>query len=164
MRTTLIVTCLLAAAVGAAAPAALGGGHRSPTAASAIRPLSGLPASPAPDAVTAALGAQHPRPSTVGRVRGPFDDRLRLTGLALSGHAVSGGLTVTSDVSEILEVEVLAGFYDARGQLLGTASYVRHGEDFADVNEHLGFSIRPAPAYAARVASAAVGVPVLVNE
>ncbi|MGA8996143.1 MAG: hypothetical protein WB441_17735, partial [Nocardioidaceae bacterium] len=106
---------------------------------------------------------------TVARVAGPFDDRFRLTGLRLGRTAVSGDLDVTSDVSDLLELQVVAGFYDGRGRLLGSGRFTRHedphGEQVSgtpDERVHLRIAV-PVP-LRGRVVSAAVGVPVLVNE
>jgi hypothetical protein len=59
---------------------------------------------------------------------------------------------------------VLVGFYDATGSFLGTATYEKHGEDVADVNERLPFRVEAPAGVAGAVSSAALGVPVLVNE
>lgn len=112
-----------------------------------------------------------PRPGTIGVVPGPFDDRFTLGRLQLENGAVSGHLHVTSDVSDVLELQVLAGFYDARGELLGTGRATYHLDEAAEHAEHEGtpselesFRVVAPSRYAGRVASAAVGVPVLVNE
>ncbi len=124
---------------------------------------------PGPTAVAApgVLAAPVPR-GTVGRAAGPFDDRFDLEGTRLAADGVHTRLTVTSDVSDILALEVSAAFYDAAGQLLGTGRVVRgeqHDETGAHVpDESLDLLVPAAPAYAARVASAVLSVPVLVNE
>lgn len=108
-------------------------------------------------------------PGTVTQLRGPFDDRFELRRMALEGHVVTGSLEITSDVSDLLELQVLAGFYDRHGSLLGTGRFVHHLEE--DGHRHAGppretehFEITAPPRIRDRVAAAAVGVPVLVNE
>ncbi len=115
------------------------------------------------------LGRARPAAGTVVRAEGPFDDRLRLAGLRLEGARVTGEVTVTSDVSEILELQVLVGFYDRAGRLLGTNRYDRleghqDGHAGAAPPEEVRFSVAVPRDLRDRVASAAVGVPVLVNE
>lgn len=121
----------------------------------------------------AALRSAAPQPGTVGTVPGPFDDRLAWQGLRLEDGAVRGALTVTSDVSDLLELQVLAGFYDDRGRFLGTARWTYHldesehgtGHDHAGPpQERRELDVRAPARFRDRVAAAAVGVPVLVNE
>ncbi|MFM6848991.1 MAG: hypothetical protein ACKOVB_07780 [Terrabacter sp.] len=121
----------------------------------------------------AGLRSADPEPGTVGAVPGPFDDRFDWSSLRLDGDAVRGSLTVTSDVSDLLELQVLAGFYDDRGRFLGTARWTYHldesehgsGHDHAGPpDEHRDVVVRAPARFRDRVASAAVGVPVLVNE
>ena len=112
-----------------------------------------------------------PKPGTVVEASGPFDDRFHFSGLAFDGTTLSGSTEITSDVSEILELETLAGFYDRDGKLIGVARDIYHLDgDHAD-HEHEGkpeltraFSIRVPKDLAGRAVAAAVGVPVLVNE
>jgi hypothetical protein len=117
-----------------------------------------------------ALATLSPAPGAVVQGAGPFDDRFRLERLAFDGAAVTGTVTVTSDVSELLELEVLAGFYDRDGALVGTAREVHHLDESTADPAHEGppdetyrFRIR-VPSDADGVVAAAVGVPVLVNE
>ena len=127
-----------------------------------LEPATGEPGLPG-------LRTAHPAPDAVGRVAGPFDDRFTLGRLVLRHGRVSGVVTVTSDVSDLLELQVLAGFYDADGRLLGTGRFVHHG---AGHDEAAGGSPHESEVFAIRVprrllpttVSAAVGVPVLVNE
>lgn len=121
----------------------------------------------------AGLRSATPRRGTVGTVPGPFDDRFDWSGLRLDDGAVRGSLTVTSDVSDLLELQVLAGFYDARGRFLGTARWTYHldesvhgpGHDHAGPPDEKRWVVVSAPArFRGRVSSAAMGVPVLVNE
>ncbi len=130
--------------------------------------LPGLVAPPG-DPMLPSLGRARPAAGTVVRAEGPFDDRLRLAGLRLEGARVTGEVTVTSDVSEILELQVLVGFYDRAGRLLGTNRYDRleghqDGHAGAAPPEEVRFSVAVPRDLRDRVASAAVGVPVLVNE
>lgn len=114
------------------------------------------------------LATTTPRPGRVASVPGPFDDRLRLSALRLSTAAVTGEVEVISDVSDLLELEVVAGLYDGRGRLLGTARYVHHLDeshlDTGPPTETERFRIAIPAGLRDRVAAAAVGVPVLVNE
>ncbi|GAA2785662.1 hypothetical protein GCM10010441_08280 [Kitasatospora paracochleata] len=130
-----------------------------------------LPAPKQPAAPAAALAT----PAAAGEVRveaGPFTDRVRLTGLTLSkGSAVGGHLTITSDVSDVLALEVRAAFYDAGGQLVGTGTF-RYQEEEASTGEHDGpraagegidFSA-VAEKLTGTPVSAVLSIPVLVNE
>ncbi len=159
-RTHVLASCLVAAALGAGLPLALASG--SPAETAPDRRTSAV--APEIDPVTVGLRAGHPTPGTVGRVAGPFDDRFTLTDARLSGGVVTGQVSVTSDVSALLDLQVLAGFYDARGLLLGTAAFDLHGDHETRPGERVRFSIRAPQGVAAQVSSAAVGVPVLVNE
>ncbi len=110
-----------------------------------------------------------PAPGTVATVPGPFDDRFRLSHLEMAPGAVTGSLAVTSDVSDLLELQVLAGFYDADGRLLGTARFTHHlvegGHDHAGPpREKEQFRIRIPGRLRHNAVAAAIGVPVLVNE
>ncbi|MFD0569313.1 hypothetical protein ACFQ0T_08580 [Kitasatospora gansuensis] len=88
-------------------------------------PVSAL-ALPAPreaPAPAAVLGS----PAAAGEVRleqGPFTDRLTFTGLRLDpkATAVTGHLAITSDVSDLLALEVRAAFYDASGRCWAPAA------------------------------------------
>ncbi|MBO9522236.1 MAG: hypothetical protein J7518_11920 [Nocardioidaceae bacterium] len=100
---------------------------------------------------------------------GPFDDRFKLTGLRFDGTAVTGTMTITSDVSDVLELQVLAGFYDAGGTFLGDARFTHHLDedthaDAGPPSEQESFRIAVPAKFRGQAASAAVGVPVLVNE
>ena len=125
----------------------------------------------AAEATVAGLHSSSPAPGTVTQVSGPFDERFVLDRLRVGSGVVSGRLTITSDVSELLELEVVAGFYDSGGRFLGTARAVRH-LDAAGAHEHgegppeqvEEFEIAAPATFAGRVSAAVVGVPVLVNE
>lgn len=118
------------------------------------------------------LADLHPAPGQVVQVRGPFDDRFVLSGLLLDGAGLHGAATITSDVSDLLEFEALAGFYDQQGTLVGTGRFVHHLDesvphDAADTgppSELQAFTIEVPASAQGRAVSAAVGVPVLVNE
>ncbi len=122
------------------------------------------------DPVLPSLDALHPAPGTVVQAAGPFDDRFDLTGLAFDGKTLNGSATITSDVSDILEFEALAGFYDRDGVLLGTARDSYHLDEShqqaheGSPDEARTFSIAVPPSLEGEAVSAAVGVPVLVNE
>jgi hypothetical protein len=128
-----------------------------------LTPATGEPTLPG-------LATASPAPGTVAQVPGPFDDRFRLQGLVFDGRAVTGTVAVTSDVSDLLELEVLAGFYDREGTLVGTAREVHHLDESTVAPDHEGppeldyrFEIA-VPDEADGAVAAAVGVPVLVNE
>jgi len=130
-----------------------------------LQPAAAEPTIPGLDRIS-------PAPDSVVQAPGPFDDRFQLEGLALDADGVHGAVLVVSDVSDLLELEVLAGFYDADGRLLGTGRFVHHldestadhAHETATPNEREEFVI-PVPAdLQGAVVSAAVGVPVLVNE
>ncbi|PKW26608.1 hypothetical protein [Phycicoccus duodecadis] len=135
--------------------------------------LPGLVPAASADPGLISLASLHPAPGTVARAPGPFDDRFRLDGARLDGRSVRGTVTVTSDVSDLLELEVVAGFYDAEGRLLGTGRFVEHHEEGAGDEPHAAGG-RPSEARAVsipvpadlqgREVSAALGVTVLVNE
>jgi hypothetical protein len=141
-------------------------------AASAARTsFPGLIAATAEPSLTGLNGVRpgRPRPGTVARVTGPFDDRFTLNRLVFERSGVTGTVTVTSDVSDILELEAVAGFYDRSGKLLGTNRFVHHLVE--DSHPHSGppselqkFTIAVPTGLRDRAVSAAVGIPVLVNE
>ena len=110
-----------------------------------------------------------PRPGEIVQVLGPFDERFELEGLAFDGTTVRGAVRVTSDVSEVLELQVLAGFYNDQGALLGTNRFVHHLADDGDSHtgspeEREDFAIEVPAELASQAVSVALGVPVLVNE
>jgi len=117
------------------------------------------------------LATLAPDPGTVVQAAGPFDDRFRFERLRFGDGQVSGAVAVTSDVSELLELEVLAGFYDRDGSLVGTGRYVHHLDEATTDPGHEGapaethpFTVAVPDELADRAVAAAVGVPVLVNE
>lgn len=116
----------------------------------------------------ASLRGLAPRPGAILQAAGPFDDRFRFEQLLLTGGEVTGAVRVTSDVSELLELVVVAGFYDAQGRLLGTHAFVHHQIDepsrSAAPLEVTDFTIPVPRQWESQAVAAAVGVPVLVNE
>lgn len=127
------------------------------------------------DPTLPSMATASPAAGQVVQVAGPFDDRFRLQGLQLDGSSVKGSITITSDVSELLELQVVAGFHDASGKLLGTARFTHHLDAehvhdeasqgaSATPNQTEEFVIKAPAGIAGQVASASVGVPVLVNE
>ena len=117
----------------------------------------------------ASIALLKPRAGEVLQAEGPFDDRFVLEYLGFDGTTVSGAVSVTSDVSELLELEVLAGFYGADGKLLGTDRFVHHLGGDHELHEGPpelveDFSIAVPAEFAGQAVSASVGVPVLVNE
>lgn len=117
----------------------------------------------------ASIRAARPSSGQVLQASGPFDDRFAFDQLTFDGSAVSGAVRVTSDVSDLLELQVLAGFFDQKGTFLGTGRFVHHLGAGGDT--HTGppqvreaFTITVPTALADRAVSVAIGVPVLVNE
>ena len=168
-----VVALLVAGAVGAGATLLVrGAGSEAealPDPASAARTaFPGLTAATGEPELPG-LATAKPRPGTVVVVEGPFDDRLDLSGLRLADNTLAGTVTVTSDVSELIELQVLAGFYDADGELLGTGRFTHHasGEEHSHTgppSEEEPFEVEVPDGLDGTVAAAAVGVPVLVNE
>lgn len=116
-----------------------------------------------------ALHTAAPAKGQILQAAGPFDDRFVLEELAFSGSAATGALKVTSDVSDLLELQVLAGFYDENGALLGMDRIVHHmgseGHNHSGPPEEREKFTIPVPSdLQGKAVSAAVGVPVLVNE
>ncbi|GAB2540247.1 hypothetical protein GCM10027167_51350 [Nocardia heshunensis] len=113
---------------------------------------------------------------TPGEVRltpGPFTDRVRLSGTRLEGATVSGTVAVTSDVSDLLALEVRADFYDVSGHLVGSGRF-EHADGESAAGSHAGaghvpsndgvaFTITSAPTDAT-ITAAVLSIPVLVNE
>ncbi|MER8045968.1 hypothetical protein [Streptomyces sp. NPDC094032] len=154
-----------------------GNGTR-PTAASAALPGAALPA-PRTAPPPAPLLSPAPRRGDVRVEEGPFTDRVRFTRLALHGRqAVTGHLAITSDVSDVIALELRAAFYDADGRLLGSGVFT-YGEEHEGEKGGQGgqgghterratgpgidFSVT-AKNPRATPASAVLSVPVLVNE
>ncbi|MEC3917524.1 hypothetical protein [Nocardia sp. CDC160] len=135
------------------------------------------PATPAPAAAPMAAPRTTEPPATTisvapGEVRlspGPFTDRVRLTGTRLDGPSVHGTLAITTDVSDILALEVHAAFYDATGHLVGTGTFEHADEEpvaggpHISSNDGIPFTITATPA-ATTATAAVLSIPVLVNE
>ncbi|KPI33863.1 hypothetical protein OV450_6255 [Actinobacteria bacterium OV450] len=134
---------------------------------------------PAPSGAPAPAAVLTP-PAKTGEVRveqGPFTDRVRLTALALAPAGkpgVTGHLAVTSDVSDVLALDLRAAYYDADGRLLGTGTfhYQEEGADASGADHHDGpraagdgidFTV-PADQLTSTPASAVLTLPVLVSE
>lgn len=169
--------------VAAAALLSFTSGCAAPQPAASQPPASTAPASERPSAPEAAPatsqtpmpGLQTARPTEgqVVLVDGPFNDRFHIDGLAFDGARVTGEVVVTSDVSEIIDLQVQVGFHDAKGALIGSASFDHHGHGH-DESDHATHSPEDHPSVAFEIAvpanlagaavSASVGVPVLVNE
>ncbi|MEV7180099.1 hypothetical protein [Kitasatospora sp. NPDC093679] len=134
-------------------------------------PSVALPA-PKQAAAPAAVLAAPPAPGEVRVEDGPFTDRVRLTGLRLDGgRAVTGHLTVTSDVSDVLALELRAAFYDAKGALVGTGAFHYQEEEEASGRhdgphagrEGIDLTVG-ADHLTGTPAAAVLSLPVLVNE
>lgn len=139
--------------------------------AAAPLPSVSLPAprrAPAPAAVLAT-------PVRGGEVRvedGPFTDRVKFSGLKLGrGASVTGHLAITSDVSDVLALELRAAFYDDGGHLLGSGTLQYQEEDPAGGHsagpraEGDGIDVTvTADGVTGTPAGAVLSLPVLVNE
>lgn len=172
----LLITGLVAACLAVVVSVVVLGGQSPASSASAANdPMAAVktsspglaPAEGEPD--LASFQTTRPSPGQVLQAQGPFDDRLVLESLSLDGQAVTGAVRITSDVSDLLELQVLAGFYDESGTLLGTARFEHHlgskgHNDAGPPAEREEFSIALPDEFKAKTVSAAVGVPVLVNE
>lgn len=120
------------------------------------------------DAQLTGLADATPAPGTVTWVEGPFDDRFRTSQVRLENGAVHGALTITTDVSSILDLQVQAGFFAADGSYLGSASWsllAEHEEEHEGVpDESVSFVVEAPAAYAGKAVAASAGVVSLVNE
>lgn len=129
---------------------------------------------PAPSQTTMpGLLQARPAAGTVVLVDGPFNDRFHIDHLAFDGTQVTGEVVVTSDISEIIDLQVQVGFHDAEGALIGTSTFDHHGHghDEADHADHVAedhpkvdFEVVVPAAITGTAVAASVGVPVLVNE
>jgi hypothetical protein len=131
---------------------------------------------PVPATVAAAPATVAAAPASItavsGEVRltpGPFSDRVQVTGMRLEGASVHGRLAITTDVSDVLALEVRAAFYDATGKLIGTGLFEHSDEEPVSGGPHIpsndGIDFVIASTTADVPVSAAVlTIPVLVNE
>jgi hypothetical protein len=131
--------------------------------------LTSLPGLPTPtgEPELTGLATASPAPGTAIRVAGPFDDRFSVGRVRFDGAALTGTLTVTSDVSYVMELQVLAGFYDRQGTLLGEGRFVHHFQESQESEkpqESWVFRIAVPADLRGEAVSVAYGVPVLVNE
>lgn len=147
-----------------AAPRATAVANAARTSLPGMAPASGEPILPS-------LTALHPKPGTLIQASGPFDERFTLSALSFDGKAAHATATITSDVSDLLEFGAVAGFYDASGALLGVGRFTHHLDESTvshapgvKPNEATAFTIDVPANLKGRAVSAAVGVPVLVNE
>ena len=172
--TLTVVAAVAAAAVGGAATWALAGDDPASVQVTAPDPAAAAQtsfpdlATPSEEPELAGLREADPQPGNVARVSGPFDDRIEVGRLSLRRGAVTGRVLVTSDVSDVLELQVVAGFYDAAGRYLGSGRFIHHDlEESAhtgEPDEALEFEIAFPKGVSDNVRSAAIGVPFLVNE
>lgn len=117
-----------------------------------------------------------PGPGTVLVEAGPFTDRISLTGLTVrpgTRPRVTGQLTVTTDVSEVMALEVAADFYDAQGHFLGSAAQAlqghsiggpEHDDAHGNPSESVAIDVGPGSPFQREASVAIVTVPQLVNE
>ncbi|GAA3668219.1 hypothetical protein GCM10022237_30160 [Nocardioides ginsengisoli] len=168
-----IAVALAALALSACSTAAPEGGGAAAPGASTPSPvvMTSFPDLPTPtgDPELPGIATSAPAAGAVGHIPGPFDDRFALARLRFDGSQVTGALDITSDVSDLLELQVLAGFYDAKGRLIGQNRFTHHLDedthhDSGPPSEHERFTIAVPAGLRGKAVSAAVGVPVLVNE
>ncbi|MFG2143895.1 hypothetical protein ACGFRG_06795 [Streptomyces sp. NPDC048696] len=127
----------------------------------------------------AATLAKVPAKGEVILEQGPFTDRVRVTALKITDKpSVTGHFAITSDVSDVLALELRAAFYDERGRLVGTGSFQYAEEGEAGEAAHgsaghsgpraegagIDFTATPKTPLTGAPASAVLSVPVLVNE
>lgn len=134
---------------------------------SVVKTDLGLP-TPTGDPDLAGLQEIGPAAGTVGRLKGPFDDRFEAGKVTLAKNALRGSIVVTSDVSELLGMQVQAGFYDKTGAFLGSGRWDLETEGHSHEQHHPGedqhFTVEIPAEIRDQVASANWGVTVLVNE
>lgn len=99
---------------------------------------------------------------TVAVRPGRFDDRVALTGTRLSRGTVDASLRVAPDVREVVVLQAVADFYDAGGVLLGSTRQ-SHASSVGDDGGSVPLELAAEPEYRARVSSAVLSVPVLVD-
>ena len=121
-------------------------------------------APPRPEPAPAATLQVVPPAGTVGVVSGPFTDRVRFAGLTLLEGRVSGTLDITSDVSELLALELAVALYDPAGRLIGTERQIVDPEEAEAYHPPQGIRGLPVDVAAPGAASVHLSIPVLVNE
>ena len=100
---------------------------------------------------------------TVAVRPGRFDDRVALSGTRLSRGTVGALLRVAPDVREVVVLQAVADFYDDGGVLLGSTRQ-SHASGVGDDGGSVPLELAAEPEYRARVSSAVLSVPVLVDE
>ncbi|MBD0746128.1 hypothetical protein [Streptomyces sp. CBMA152] len=154
-------------------------GQQAVRADQAAAPAVTFPA-PRPAPSPAATLAKIPAKGEVSLEQGPFTDRVKVASLKLSGDkpSVTGHFAITSDVSDVLALELRAAFYDERGHLVGTGSFQYAEEGEAGEAAHgspghagpraegagIDFTAAPKTPLTGNPASAVLSIPVLVNE
>ncbi len=103
-------------------------------------------------------------PGTVQVVAGPFTDRIALDALVLADGVVTGTISVTKDVSELIALEVQVDAYDGAGALVGSEVLVVDPEDAEAYHSTAGVVGYPLAVPATDAVTAVLSVPVLVNE
>jgi hypothetical protein len=179
--TLAVVAAMVAATVGAAATWALAddpvsaGADRTPAPEAVVQTSFPDQSSVPDEPELAGLEGASPRPGQVSLLPGPFDDRIQVFALELDRGALTGQVLVTSDVSAVLELQVVAGFYDASGRYVGSGRFIHHEPNHEQgheeghghggtPDEQVEFRIAVPRADRDVVRAAAVGVPFLVNE
>uniref|UniRef100_A0AAU2V6M3 Lipoprotein n=1 Tax=Streptomyces sp. NBC_00003 TaxID=2903608 RepID=A0AAU2V6M3_9ACTN len=172
MRLSRIAAPAVLAVLTLALATACGGGSGESKAEDAPSPVPSV-SFPAPKQAAAPAAYQKLAKGEVRLEQGPFTDRVKVMGGALSaGSAVTGHLAVTSDVSELIALELSAAYYDADGKLLGTGSFQYAEEDHDDhkgahtpaaEGKGIDFEVKP-KALTGTPTSAVLSIPVLVNE
>ena len=175
----------VAALVGLAVVVPMAGGGADPAAPPAAPAAAVLdPATLVPEVGAADITAEVPDQldpvplaGAVTLLPGPLTSTVAVEGLALEPGeqlAAVGTVQVVQDVSSVIILELDAGFYDAQGRLLGVERLVLRQPDFTrawragtidrQYGAALPFRIEVPEGVGPQVASAAVAVPVLVNE
>lgn len=110
-----------------------------------------------------------PAAGTVDLRPGPFTDRVRIDGLRLvpgTAPVVTGRLSVTTDVSDLISLELVADFYDRTGRLVGSTRTAYGDAERPHIegeDESVAFRLA-APAGAGTAVFAVLSIPSLVNE
>ncbi|MFW0773210.1 hypothetical protein ACLRGI_08575 [Paenarthrobacter nitroguajacolicus] len=148
---------------------------QQPTGEAADRPLStavktSFPGLAAADGEPDLPGLHAPGPvkGQALQVPGPFDDRFVLEDLAFNGSAATGTLSTTGTTGSLLDLQILAGFYNDNGNLLGTARFEHHqggeGPQGQATEGRISFTIVVPAQFQGMAISATLGVPVFASE